>query len=162
MSLEELLRHTQTTMKIKPRKGTIMKYILSILLILTTLNAAEIAVAKSVNGEVIVKSGDKTLSIQNGSSLDSGMILITKKKSSVTLIFKDNSTLVLGPNSLLKLEKFLFKPMEKEYDFQLSLDKGSLSFESGKIGDLSPEDFILKTPDGTVAIRGTKFAVKVQ
>ncbi|WP_294966333.1 FecR family protein [Sulfurimonas sp.] len=77
-------------------------------------------------------------------------------------MFKDNSVLALGSNSLLKLEKFLFKPVEKEYDFELFLEKGSLSFESGKISNLSPEDFILKTPDGTVAIRGTKFAVKVQ
>ncbi|WP_373000326.1 FecR domain-containing protein [Sulfurimonas sp.] len=139
-----------------------MKYILSILLLLTSLNASEIAFAKSVKGDVTVKSGDKTSNIKSGSTLDSGMILITKEKSSITIIFKDGSNLVLGPNSMIKLEKFLFKPIEKEYEFELFLEKGSVAFESGKIGDLSPEDFILKTPDGTVAIRGTKFAVKVQ
>ncbi|EDZ63418.1 hypothetical protein SMGD1_2109 [Sulfurimonas gotlandica GD1] len=139
-----------------------MKYILSILLLLTSLNAVEIAFAKSVKGDVTVKSGDNTSNIKSGSTLDSGMILITKEKSSVTIIFKDGSSLVLGSNSLIKLEKFLFKPTEKEYEFELFLEKGSIAFESGKIGELSPEDFILKTPDGTVAIRGTKFAVKVQ
>ncbi len=139
-----------------------MRYILSILILLTSLNAAEIAIAKSVKGNVMVKNEDKTSRIENGSGLDSSMILITKENSSVNIIFKDNSSLVLGSNSLLKLEKFLFNPTEKKYDFQLFLEKGSLTFESGKIGELSPEDFILKTPDGTVAIRGTKFAVKVQ
>ena len=140
-----------------------MKYILVTLLILfVNASAQEIAIADQVKGNVSAKSADKTISITSGSTLDSGMILMTKKDASVTIIFKDNSKLVLGSNALLSLKKFVFKPTEEEYDFQLFLEKGSASFESGKISQLSPEDFVFKTPEATVAIRGTKFFVKVQ
>mgnify|MGYP003387364945 CR=1 FL=1 len=140
-----------------------MKYLLvSLLILFVNANAQEIAIASQVKGNVSARSADKTISITSGSTLDTGMILMTKKDASVTIIFKDNSKLVLGSNALLSLKKFVFKPAEEEYDFQLFLEKGSASFESGKISKLSPEDFVFKTPEAAVAIRGTKFFVKVQ
>ena len=62
----------------------------------------------------------------------------------------------------LKIEKYLYKPKQMEYGFEMFLESGSASFESGKIGELDPEKFIFKTPQGTIAIRGTKFLVKVK
>ena len=138
-----------------------MRYIFIMLLFVGSLHASSIGIVKSVKGSVVAKSGNSTVTLKNGNMLDSGMVLMTKHNSSATIIFSDNSSLVLGANSLLNLEKFVFKPLEKEYGFELFLKKGTISFESGKIGDLSPEDFILKTPEGTVAIRGTKFIVEV-
>jgi len=135
-----------------------MKYIYSILLLISTLSADEIAIANNVSGIVTASS----VKIVDGQALNKGMTLVTKSDSSVTVIFKDNSKLVLGSNAILNLKKYLFKPTQNEYDLELFLEVGSLSFESGKIGELSPESFVLKTPDGTVAIRGTKFFVKVQ
>ena len=125
-------------------------------------NASEAAIAKSVSGLVTAKNSTDSMKVIDGSNLDSGMVVMTGDKSSVTIIFKDNSEVVLGANSLLNLKKYVFEPTKDEYDFQLFLEEGSLSFESGKISDMSPEDFVLSTPEGTVAIRGTKFFVKVQ
>jgi len=139
-----------------------MKYIYILVLFFYTLHGSEIAIAKKVVGEVSVKKLKENIKISDGSLLDSGMIIFTKADSSVTIIFKDNSKLILGSNAILNLEKYSFEPQKNNYEFELFLKEGSLSFESGKISDLSPEDFILKTPDGTVSIRGTKFFVKVQ
>ncbi|MDB2562106.1 FecR family protein, partial [Sulfurimonas sp.] len=120
------------------------------------------AIANNVVGTVSAKSADISMEVLDGNSLDEKMVLYTKSDSTVTVIFKDNSKLVLGSNAILNLKKYAFKPTKDEYAFELFLEAGSLSFESGKIGELSPEDFVLKTPDGTVAIRGTKFFIKVQ
>jgi len=139
-----------------------MKYIFILLVFISILNGSEIAVAKKVTGDVSVKTSNQSIKISDGSLLDSGMIVFTKSDSSVEIIFKDNSKLVLGSNAILNLKKYTFEPKKDKYEFELFLKEGSLSFESGKISDLSPEDFILKTPDGTVSIRGTKFFVKVQ
>lgn len=138
-----------------------MKYFIFFLLSIN-LFALEIATVTKLSGEVVAKVKGESIRLQNTMSLDEEMIVMTKSDSSITIIFKDNSELVLGENSILNLKKFVFKPVEKQYDFQLFLEEGSLAFESGKIGELSPEDFELKTPDATVAIRGTKFFVKVQ
>jgi len=139
-----------------------MKTLVSIVLFCIMLDASEIAIANNISGQVMAQKGSQSVSLKNGSSLEGEMIISTKENSSVTIIFKDHSEVVLGSNALLNLEKFVFKPIEKEYDFQLFLEKGSLAFESGKIGELAPEAFVFKTPDGTVAIRGTKFFIKLQ
>jgi hypothetical protein len=139
-----------------------MKYFYLVFLLIASLQASEIAIAKDVKGEVSAKSADVSTKVVDGSSLTQSMTIYTKSDSSTTLMFKDNSKVVLGSNAILNLKKYAFQPTQNEYAFEMFLETGSLAFESGKIGELSPEDFVLKTPDGTVAIRGTKFFIKVQ
>ena len=140
-----------------------MKYIVLLLVSLfVVLNADEIAVVKTVKGEVVAKSSSGVVKLKEGSVLSASSIVITKSNALVVIIFKDNSILNLGENTVLNLQKYVFKPTKKDYAFNLFLKKGSLIFESGKIGELAPEDFQLKTPQGIVAIRGTKFAVRVK
>jgi len=140
-----------------------MKMILFLLTMLSiSIYAKDIALAKNITGEVYSQKANKSLLVKEAQWLDEKSVISTKDNSSVTLIFKDTSTLVLGENSILVLEKFTFKPKKEKYRFELKLKKGKASFESGKIGKLAPEDFIFKTPESTVAIRGTKFIVDVQ
>ncbi len=42
------------------------------------------------------------------------------------------------------------------------MSKGLATFESGKIGKLSPESVRFRIPEGTIGIRGTKFYVEVK
>ncbi len=140
-----------------------MKYLLFILpMLLISLSAKDIAIVKSIEGSVSAKSRDSLVVLKNGDWLSQKMSVITGDKSSVTIIFKDNSVVVLGSNSILILQKYTFQMQKKKYKFKLKLQKGTASFESGKIGELSPEDFTFVTPEATVGIRGTKFIVKVQ
>jgi len=140
-----------------------MKFILLLFIgVMGFLNAGEIAVVKLVKGDVIAKLQSRVIQLKAGDTLDEKMVVMTKSDSLVVIIFKDNSVLNLGENSIVNLQKFVFQPQEENFSFHLFLKKGSLIFESGKIGELSPKDFELRTPQGIVAIRGTKFAVKVQ
>lgn len=140
-----------------------MKKLLLILpLLLISLYANDIAFAKKVKGDVMASQGGKTAVVKQSDWLSEKMIITTGDRSGVTMIFKDNSVLVLGSNSILSLDKYIFQTQNHSYKIELSLNKGSVSFESGKIGELSPENFIFKTPEATVGIRGTKFMIKVQ
>ncbi len=140
-----------------------MKKILLIIPILfISLHAKDIAFAQKVKGEVTAKDNEKTITVKQSDWLSEKMLITTGDKSGITMIFKDNSVLVLGANSILILDKYIFAMKEKNYKFELTLNRGTVSFESGKIGELSPENFIFKTPEATVGIRGTKFMIKVQ
>ena len=140
-----------------------MKKILLILpLLFVSLVAKDIAFVQKVKGEVTAKDDKKTIIVKQSDWLSEKMLITTGDKSGITMIFKDNSVLVLGSNSILILEKYIFAMKEKIYKFELTLNKGTVSFESGKIGELSPKNFIFKTPEATVGIRGTKFMIKVQ
>lgn len=138
-----------------------MKYIISTIIFVISLYAENIAIVKEANGQVYKKTYGETTKIEVGHELTESMILITKK-GTVTIVFNDNSTVVLGEFSILDLKKFFFKPLKNEFEFELFLSEGDLTFESGKIGELAPEKFILKTPEGVVAIRGTKFYVQAR
>jgi len=138
-----------------------MKYIVLILFMFSSLYAEGIAIIKNIKGEVIAKSATDYYALKNGDTLQSDMLIMTKNSSAV-IIFNDNSTAVLAPYSILNLKKFVFKPQKNDYAFELFLKKGSISFESGKIGELAPKKFILETPEGMVSIRGTKFLVRVK
>ncbi len=138
-----------------------MKLLLVLSLLLSGLLAQDIAIVRDVDGIVNVNNSGKINKIKKGDALQSGDIIMTSDNSSVTVIFDDNSNLVIGSNSLLNIDTYIFRPKERKYSFKMSIQKGSLSFESGKIGELAPESFTLTTPEGVVAIRGTKFFVKV-
>jgi hypothetical protein len=138
-----------------------MKYIVLLVSMIVSIYAKDIAFVKDVSGEVSASINKDTFTVTLGGWLSEEMVIATKDNSSVTLIFKDNSVVVLGSNSIFVLEKYLFSPAKKEYDFQVKLEKGTASFESGKIGELAPESFIFKTPEAAVGIRGTKFVAKV-
>jgi hypothetical protein len=139
-----------------------MRYIFVMLVFVGLLNANEVAIVKTVNGIATAKLDNNSKVLKDGDLLDEHMIVKTESNSGITILFNDNSVLVLGSNSIINIQRYLFNKPENEYKFILSLEKGSASFESGDIGKVSPENFIFKTPEGTVAIRGTKFLVKVE
>ncbi len=120
-----------------------------------------VAIAKDVNKKVEVKRGSDTVFIKDGAKLFENDVVMTKK-GKVLLAFNDGSILNLGPNSFLTIEKFTFKPYEKEYDFKLDMKKGVGVFESGRLGKLSPESFALKVPQGIIGVRGTKFLIDIK
>ena len=45
--------------------------------------------------------------------------------------------------------------------FGSKLTKGTLNYVSGAIAKISPEAVAVKTPTGTIGVRGTQFVVKV-
>ena len=138
-----------------------IKYVVYICAMAYTLSAGEIAIVKMLKGQASASMDAKVINLSIGSVLDEKMIIQTKNNSSATIVFNDSSVLVLGGNSIVNLKKYIFEPKRKSYEFKLVLKKGSATFESGDIGKLSPESFTFETPQGTVSIRGTKFAVKV-
>ncbi|CZE46172.1 FecR family protein [Campylobacter geochelonis] len=140
-----------------------MKKIFSILLLMATFafSADDIAIIKMIEGSPQAKRGEKVISLNIGDKLKNNDIIITNSSSKIGVIFNDGSSLTIGESSFLNIEKFEFKPIEDIYKFSLKLDKGKALFQSGKIGELSPDNFSLKVPDGIIGIRGTKFLVKL-
>ncbi len=148
-------------MKIISRDSIVKKNVI-LLLILSGLSFANVAVVKKVSGIVNVKRKGKLFSIKKGSILNNGDIILTKSKSSIGIIFDDGSRLSLGEKAVFVINRFIVKPSKKEYDVDLDLKKGKALFSSGKIGKLAPKAVKFRIPEGAIGIRGTKFAVEVK
>lgn len=130
--------------------------------LLSFLFSADIAIVKNLSGDVMVKRAEKLVEMTQGDKLLKNDILITKSSSSVGVIFQDGTVLSLGENSILHVDDFLFEPAKSEFKFDIKLDQGLATFESGKIGKLAPESVMFRIPEGTIGIRGTKFYVEVK
>lgn len=142
-----------------------MKVVIGFYLLCTAVfvwGGENIAIAKSVNGNVQVKRDTAYLNVLRGSELQSGDIVQTSNNASVGLVFNDGTVLSVGPKSMLELNKYLFKPSSKEYDFDVTLKKGTTAYESGKLGKMAPQKVAFRVPQGIIGIRGTKFVVDVE
>lgn len=116
---------------------------------------------KSVVGDVVIHNNEKHVPAQPNMTVYKHDIILTGADSSVGLVFIDDTVLSLGARSELMIEDYEFKPLLQHFSFIAQLVKGTFSFLSGQIADLAPEKVILKTPDATLGVRGTKFIVEV-
>jgi hypothetical protein len=115
-----------------------------------------------VTGEAWVISSGQRVKAQAGTSVFLGSQLKTAKASSLGVTFKDNTLMSFGPDTELTVEEYLFAPAKGQYKLGARMDKGSLNYLSGVIAKLKPEAVTVKTPTGTIGVRGTQFLVTVQ
>lgn len=124
-------------------------------------SAQEIAgVVQSSQGSATVTRGGQETPADPGMKLQVGDVLATGSNGSLGVIFRDDSTLSLGPDSSLVVREFLFSPAEHRLGLVARLTKGTMAYLSGVLGKLAPEAVRFETPVATIGIRGTRFAVK--
>ena len=139
-----------------------MKKIVICIVLMSNIMLASVAIIKKTTGVVEVKRDSKTITVKAGSRLENGDIIMTKSDSSVGITFNDGSRLSLGEKAIFVIKTFKVEPEKKEFDVDVSLNKGKAIFSSGKIGKLSPKSVKFRIPEGIIGIRGTEFAVEVK
>jgi hypothetical protein len=120
-----------------------------------------IGVVRNAEGVVTVTRGEEVLPVTPGTKLLAGDILATGPDGTLGIIFRDNSTLSLGPESRLVIDEFLFSPAEGKLGLLARISRGTMAYLSGLIGKLAPGSVRFETPTASIGIRGTYFAVRV-
>jgi hypothetical protein len=121
---------------------------------------SHIGIVKSVNGEALIVRNSTIIKATPSAKLLKGDMLETKKGGSMGLIFEDDTVVSMGPDSKVIIEDFIFQPGQKKMSFVAKLVKGTISYLSGQIAKLSPEQVRLETPDATIGTRGTHVLLK--
>jgi hypothetical protein len=67
------------------------------------------------------------------------------------LQFKDNSNLKVGSNSSVHLDQFVYDPNKSTGAIAMQATRGTFRFVSGSLGS---ETYKIKTPYGTLGVRG--------
>lgn len=97
-------------------------------------------------------SGRRLLKLQG--AVFKGDEIVASPSGLAQIRFVDNTKLVVGPNSRLRIDSFVFNPDDTAQKVTLNLTKGAFRFITGK----SPKKaYTLNTPTGTLGIRGTVF-----
>jgi len=97
-------------------------------------------------------SGSRTL--EAGMPVSIGERIETDSNGQVQLVFTDDTKMVVGPNSSLVIETYLFRSKGVVNEFAVKALGGSFRFITGK----SPKQaYSIKTPAATIGVRGTSF-----
>lgn len=144
-----------------------MRFMLGVvaLIFLSTFALADDAVVgyvKTVKGEAYVVSAGKPVKAAVGTPVQAGSVLKTGAQASLGVTFKDNTVMSFGPDTVLTVDEYIYAPNQGSVKLGASLAKGTLAYLSGAIAKIKPDAVTVKTPTGTIGVRGTHFVVKVE
>jgi hypothetical protein len=125
-------------------------------------NELSIGKVKTLQGEVVVIRNSREIPLIINASIYQNDTIRTAVKSSVGIIFIDDTVLSLGPQTELVVDEYIFAPEKGAMAMIIRMIKGTASYLSGIIGRQSPDTVKFQLPEATIAIRGTHFLVKVE
>jgi hypothetical protein len=117
---------------------------------------------QNMTGAVSIQRDSSTLPGLAGMPLLLGDKILTGKPGSVGIVLTDDTTVSLGSSSALALDDFAFDPDKGKFALAMKMLKGTFSYITGQIGKLAPDTVKVRTPDATIATRGTKLLIEVE
>lgn len=116
---------------------------------------------KNVSGEVFVQRQANKITAVTGDKIYPLDQIQSGKDGSASMILQDDTIICLGPDSTMDMTEFIFNPSVYEYSLVTRMLRGTFLFLSGVIAKIAPDNVKIQTPDGTIAVRGTRFLVEV-
>lgn len=123
---------------------------------------APIGYVKTVSGEASVTTNTKAVKAEVGTAVFQGSTLRTGRNASLGVTFKDETLMSFGADTELTVDEYLYAPGQGKLKLGSKLARGSLNYVSGVIAKLQPEAVSVRTPSGTIGVRGTQFVVRVE
>ncbi len=116
-----------------------------------SLGADQVGLTVTVRNDVN-QVEPKISKILQGDDVIRDELVQTLQDSGAKFVLKDNTNLVLGPNSKLRIDKAVFSDQHSISEIAIRLTTGSFRFITGA----SPkESYAISTPLATIGVRGT-------
>jgi hypothetical protein len=115
-----------------------------------------------LDGSLLVTRANGSIKVLAlNSEIEQGDILSSRSQTYAKLTLADNSTVTLGPDTDLKLERFVYYKHVRDNDgAQFALARGSVRITAGLLGTRDGDTFTLATPTATLDIRGATLVVQ--
>lgn len=111
--------------------------------------------------DAVRDAGSKT-ALNIGDSVYLKNRIVTRAKSKITIEFLDQSTMSQGENSEMVLDELVYNPARKSDNaFKTSLVKGVFRCITGRIVEMNPKRFSIKTGRATIGIRGSDIGFEI-
>jgi hypothetical protein len=140
-----------------------------LILIMSAAGTSALAQERTAAGRIKVASGaafivreGEQIPAQVGEVVFEADGLRTGADGKVGVTLKDDTRVALGPNSELRLERFVYAPSDHGFGLILKFISGAATYVSGRIAKLAPDSIRLETPAAIVGVRGTTVAIRVQ
>jgi hypothetical protein len=117
---------------------------------------------KTVTGSAFIVREAATVPARPGDAVFASDALRTDTDGTVGVTLMDDTRISLGPNSEVRLERYVFAPGQGGLGMVLSFVRGVAAYVSGRMSKLAPDSIRLETPAAIVGVRGTTVAVHVE
>jgi hypothetical protein len=129
---------------------------LILLVFYSTLGArAESAVGAVSKVQNAAQIGTTTATV--GAPVHMNDRLRTGAHARLEVTFNDNSSLTLGENANVVIDRYVFNPNKSSAQVVLNATQGAFRFAGGKIEQMSQKSIVVNTPNAALAVRGTHF-----
>jgi hypothetical protein len=118
-------------------------------------------IVKVASGSVFIVRQSGIVPVQVGHVVFETDTIRTGADGRVGVTLKDDTRVSLGPNSEVKLARFVYAPGEGNLGLVLQFARGVAAYVSGRIAKLAPDSIRLETPAAIVGVRGTTLAIRV-
>jgi ferric-dicitrate binding protein FerR (iron transport regulator) len=115
-----------------------------------------IGVAAAIVNEVTGSQGNRRVGTSD--QVFQNETIRTANNASASLLFRDQTSLAIGPGSDVRLDKFVFNPSGAATNVAVTVGTGALRFVTGTS---NPGAYEVNTPVATIGVRGTIFDVRV-
>jgi len=119
----------------------------------TTIGNSSVVV-KTVTGTV--EEGKRYLNLMD--DIYRNELIETYDDSATEITFLDESTLSLGPDTAVVLDRFIYDPDKTTNEFVVTITEGVLRFATG---NMQSDSYKVHTPVATIGVRGTIIEVAV-
>jgi hypothetical protein len=115
--------------------------------------AAKVGVTSATDGDPLGKPpGANERVLRIGIDVQANELVTTGTNDRAHLVFLDGTSVTVGPNAQLTIDRFVYDPDAKKGDLAITATKGVFRLVGGKISKGSP--VTVTTPSGTIGIRG--------
>jgi FecR protein len=115
--------------------------------------ADSVGVTSAADGDPLGKppnENERVLRI--GIDVQANELITTSANDRAHLVFLDGSSLTVGPDARLTIDRFVFDPNTQKGDLAVNATRGVFRLVGGKISKNSP--IVITTPSNTIGIRG--------
>jgi hypothetical protein len=117
-----------------------------------------------VEGRVdILRGGQLPASqVKVDDGVQAGDVLRTKSLSKAQITLTDDSTLMIGPESRVAIEAYMFNSAQQKRNAVLEIFQGLAHVVVNKVFKTAEPDFVVKTQTAIMGVRGTDFGIRIQ
>ena len=128
----------------------------------TTYPQNQVGVVAAVKGSVEVTSpGAVGRIVDSGQPIFIGDAVKTGPQGRLQILLFDETIFTIGPDSAIVIDEFVYDPSTDAGKVSAEILKGVFRFVTGKVAHKKPENMKVKLPAGTIGVRGTIVAGRV-
>ena len=133
--------------------GSALLFTATLTLVNTSDAFARVGVTSATEGDPLGRPpGENERVLRVGLDVQANEIITTKENDRAHLLFLDGTSLTVGPNAQLVIDKYVFDPNTNTGDLSISVSKGVFRIVGGKISKEKP--ITVTSPTGSMGIRG--------